>query len=156
MAGNIIDLTVGNTEVVAKKIKEMTGGTLYKIAPIKAYSSDYRICAEESRAELNANSRPELTEKLKQIDDFDTIILCYPNWLGTMPMPVWTFLEQFDLTGKVVLPVCTHEGSKMGKSEADIKKLCPGSTIGKGLAIVGSTVNNANTVIQLWLENSIY
>jgi len=156
VAGNIIDLTVGNTEVIAKKIQEMTGGTLYKIDPIKVYSSDYQICTEESRAELHANSRPELADKLAQIDDFDTIILCYPNWWGTMPMPVLTFLEQFDFAEKVILPVCTHEGSGMGRSETDLKKLCPGATIKKGLAIVGSNVYNVDTVIQLWLKNSSY
>lgn len=154
VGGNIVELTVGNTEVVAKKIQEMTSGTLFEIEPIKAYSSDYQICTEESRAELDANSRPELAEQLKQIDEFDTLILCYPNWLGTMPMPVWTFLEQYDFIGKVILPVCTHEGSGMGRSEIDIKKLCPGATLKKGLAIVGSTVHKADTVLQLWLNNS--
>lgn len=154
VAGNIIDLAIGNTEVIAKKIQEMTGGTLHKIDPIKSYSSDYQICAKESRAELSSNSRPELVEKLEQIDGFETIILCYPNWLGTMPMPVWTFLEQYDFIGKVILPVCTHEGSGMGRSEIDIKKLCPGATLKKGLAIVGSTVHKADTVLQLWLNNS--
>jgi len=155
VAGNIIDLAIGNTEVTAKKIQEITGGTLYKIDPIKSYSSDYQICAEESRAEFRSNSRPELVEKLEQIDDFETIILCYPNWLGTMLMPVWTFLEQFDFTGKTILPVCTHEGSGMGRSETDINKLCSGAIIKKELAIVGSTVHKVDKVLQFWLKNQI-
>lgn len=84
----------------------------------------------------------------------DTIILGYPNWWGTMPMPVFTFLEQYDLRGKTILPFCTHEGSGMGHSEADIKALCADAKVGKGLAITGNKVNQAKKDIENWLKKA--
>lgn len=70
----------------------------------------------------------------------DVLILCYPCWCGTMPMPVWTFLESCELAGKRILPMCTNEGSGMGRSEADIRRLCPEATVEKGLSVKGSAV----------------
>lgn len=153
--GSIVYLEVGNTEVVAMKIQEITDGQLYKINPLKKYSEDYQTCANEARQEFRANARPELTERLDSIDKYETILLAYPNWLDTMPMPVWTFLEQYDFTGKNILPLFTHEGSGMGKSEEDIKKLCPNANIKKGLAVKGSSVKNADSVISEWLLESL-
>jgi flavodoxin len=69
-----------------------------------------------------------------------------------MPMPVWTFLEKYDFSGKTILPFCTHEGSGMGNSESDIKKLCPGANVQRGLAIRGSSVKNAGRDIAAWLK----
>jgi len=153
--GSIVNLAIGNTEVVALKIKEITGGYFFKINPVKKYSADYQICTEEAQREYRANARPQLTEKLAGIDAYDTILLAYPNWWGTMPMPVWTFLEQHDFTGKNILPLCTHEGSGMGKSENDIRKLCPTANILKGLAIKGSNVHHANSIVSEWLQKSL-
>lgn len=85
------------------------------------------------------------------MDQYDTIILGYPNWWGTFPMAVFTFLEEYDFTGKTILPFCTHEGSGLGGSERDIKRICPTATVAKGLAIHGSNVKNANETIKAWL-----
>jgi flavodoxin len=87
------------------------------------------------------------------IDDYGVIILGYSNWWGTMPMPVFTFLEKYDFTDKIILPLCTHEGSGMGRSESDIKKLCPNSKVLKGLAIRGGNVNDSEKDIADWLKN---
>jgi flavodoxin len=153
--GGIANLLVGNTEVVALNLKEKTGGEIFKINPVRKYSEDYTACTEEAKLEFRANARPELTERLDSIDKFETIILAYPNWWGTMPMSVWTFLEQHDFTGKNILPLCTHEGSGMGKSENDIRKLCPGANVLKGLAIKGSNVTHANSIVSEWLSKSL-
>lgn len=152
--GSIVDLAVGNTEVAAKMIKELTGGDIFEIKSVKNYSEDYRTCTEEAQAELRANSRPELAENLSGIDRYETIILCYPNWWGTIPMPVWTFLESHNFSGKMILPLCTHEGSGMGQSEDDIRKLCADAEIEKGLSIVGSKVPNAGKNIESWLTKN--
>jgi len=152
--GGIINLPEGNTEIAAKKIKEITGGELFKINPVKNYSDDYNTCTEEAKRELRENVRPELAEKLDSLDGYDTIILGYPNWWGTMPMPVWTFLESNDFSGKTILPLCTHEGSGMGSSERDIKKLCPDAKLQKGLAIRGGSVKNAGKDIEAWLKKN--
>ncbi len=152
--GSIANLPVGNTEVAAKKIQELTGGELFRIKQMNKYSEDYNICIEEAKRELRANVRPELAEKLDRIDGFEAIILGYPNWWGTMPMPVWTFLESYDFSGKTILPLCTHEGSGMGSSELDIKKLCPNARLQKGLAIRGGSVKNAEKDIETWLKKN--
>lgn len=154
VSGQIVNLSVGNTEVAAMKIQEMTGGELFKINQVHKYSDDYNTCTEEAKQELRANARPELTDSLDSIDGFETIILGYPNWWGTMPMPIWTFLESHDFSGKTILPLCTHEGSGMGGSERDIKKLCTGAKVVKGLAIQGGSVNNAGKNIESWLKTN--
>lgn len=153
--GSISNLPVGNTEIAAKKIQELTGGDLFKIQEVNRYSDDYDVCTKEAQHELRINARPELVEKLDSIDGFETIILGYPNWWGTMPMPVWTFLESYDFSGKTILPLCTHEGSGMGSSELDIKKLCPDATLEKGLAVRGGSVKNAGKDIEAWLKKNV-
>lgn len=152
--GSIINLTVGNTEVAAKMIQEMTGSDLFKINPVKKYAEDYNACTEEAQREIRANIRPELSEKLASIDGYDVVIVGYPNWWGTMPMPVWTFLESFDFKGKTILPLCTHEGSGLGRSENDIKKICPGAKLEKGLAVQGGRIKNAGKDIEAWLKKN--
>lgn len=149
--GSIVNLPIGNTEIAARRLHDLTGGSLFKIDPIKKYSEDYHTCTEEAQKDLRANIRPELSNYLDSIDGYDTILLCYPNWWGTMPMPVWTFLERYDFSGKTILPLCTNEGSGMGKSEADIKKLCPGADVKHGLAIRGSGVNHADRELESWI-----
>jgi flavodoxin len=150
--GRIINLSVGNTEIAAKKIQGLTGGELFKINPVHPYAYDYNTCTNEAKRELRNNVRPELAENLHSMEGFDTIILGYPNWWGSMPMPVWTFLESHNFSGKTILPLCTHEGSGMGNSERDIKKLCPDAKLVMGLAIHGGSVKNADHEIEAWLK----
>ena len=125
ISGNIVNLPVGNTEVAAKMIQSKTGGEMFRIDPVKKYSDDYKSCGKEAYDELRANARPELSSYLEDISEYDMLILGYPNWCETMPMPVFTFLERYDFSDKIILPFCTNEGSGMGRSEDDIKKLCP-------------------------------
>ena len=150
--GSLVDLSEGNTEIAAKMVAELTGGELFILEPLKKYSQGYHACTEEAKAELSAHARPQLVNYPESVDDVDTLILCYPNWWGTMPMPVFTFLERYDLSGKIILPLCTHEGSGMGRSEQDIKKVCPQSSVRKGLAIRGSKVKDSEKDIQNWLR----
>jgi flavodoxin len=152
--GKLVTLSVGNTEVAAGKIAAMTGGDLFKIKPLRSYAENYKTCTEEAKMELHNNARPGLKHYLDSIDSYDTIILAYPNWWTTMPMPVWTFLERYDFAGKVILPLCTHEGSAMGRSESNIRKLCPGAKIKPGLAVRGGEVEQADKRIREWLEDA--
>lgn len=155
VGGDIVDLSVGNTEIMAQIIGNLTDGDLFRIDPVKEYSPDYNNCADEAKDELRRNARPEIKSYPKNIDEYDTIILGYPNWWSTMPMPVWTFLERFDLSGKTILPFCTHEGSGMGRSETDIQNLCSGVSVKKGLAIRGSGVKIAESTIAAWLNTNL-
>lgn len=98
------------------------------------------------------NARPELRGTLPDLSGYDTIVLGYPCWWGTMPQAVFTFLESADFSGKKILPFCTHEGSGMGRSESDIKKLCPAATVARGLAITGSSCASSEAAIKKWLS----
>ncbi len=125
--GTLKMLTVGNTEIAAGIIKELTGADMFKIEQSKPYSKGYNDCIEEARADQQRDARPELLAYPDSLDNYDVIYLGFPNYWSTMPMAVFTFLEHFDFTGKTIKPFCTHEGSGMGGSVADIKRLCPGA-----------------------------
>ncbi len=143
---------VGNTEIVCDIIKDLTGADSFKIEMKEPYSPVYMTCIEEAKKDLRAKARPELVSLLESIEAYDTIVLAYPNYWGTMPMAVFTLLEAFDFTGKTILPLCTNEGSGMGSSERDIKKTCPGATVKAGLSITGSRAANAKASVQKWLS----
>jgi len=152
---SIVNLSVGNTEVAAKMVQELTGGDLFEIQTVKSYPVDYTETTEVATVEKRTNTRPELSTHVGNMDQYDTIILGYPNWWGTFPMAVFTFLEEYDFSGKTILPFCTHEGSGLGGSERDIKRLCPTAKVEKGLAIRGGSVNSAAGTIQSWLSKEI-
>ena len=152
--GEIVFLQVGNTEVVAKKIRELTGSDLFQIETVKSYPEDYNETTTVAKKEQNENARPELTRTVDGMDDYDVIYLGYPNWWGTMPMAVHTFLESYVFAGKTIIPFCTHEGSAMGRSEGDIKKLCPKAKVLSGLAIKGGSVNKSDEKIAAWCKTS--
>ena len=116
-------IAVGNTEKAAQMIAEITGGDLFKIEQAQPYSENYQACIAEARRDLQAHARPEV---LNLPDN-----LGYPNYWGTMPMAVYTFLERYDLTGKTVHPFCTHEGSGLSGTEGDIRRAAKGAAISR-------------------------
>ena len=148
--GRIVELKQGNTAVVADMIAGLTKADQFEILPVKEYPFEYKACTEEALAELKTNLRPELENGI-DVSTYDIIFLGYPNWWGTMPMPVWTFLADHDFSRKTIFPFCTHEGSGLGKSEVDLRELAAGADIRKGLAIHGSSVNHAETNIKDWI-----
>ncbi|MFR8010563.1 MAG: flavodoxin [Clostridia bacterium] len=150
--GAIRKLDVGNTEIAAGFIQEVTGADLFRIEPVQAYAAGYNECIAQAQADQKRGARPELKSYPDSLDGYDTIYLGYPNYWGTMPMAVFTFLEHFDFAGKTIRPFCTHEGSGMGNSERDIQKLCPGAKVERGLAIHGGSVKNAGDAIQKWIK----
>lgn len=149
-SGTLRVVPVGNTEIAAKMLQEMTGADLFKIQPLLPYSKDYNECIAQAQDDQRRDARPELKEYPDSLDPYDTIYLGYPNYWGTMPMPVFTFLEHFDFTGKTIRPFCTHEGSGMGHSEQDIRHLCPGAKVERGLAIHGGTVKYGEKELRKW------
>lgn len=149
--GLLRELPVGNTEVAAGMLRELTGAELFQIEPVQPYSKGYNDCIAEAQADQRREARPELKRYPESMDGYGTIYLGYPNYWGTMPMCVFTFLEHFDFTGKTICPFCTHEGSGMGRSEADIQRLCPGTEVKKGLALHGGSIQKAKPEIEKWL-----
>ena len=143
---------VGNTEIVANIMKDLIPADTFKIEMKDPYSPVYMTCIEEAKADLRAGVRPELVSMPESIDEYDTVVLAYPNYWGTMPMAVFTFLERFDFSGKTILPLCTNEGSGMGSSERDIKKTCPGAEVKRGLAITGSAAAGSKSSVERWFK----
>ncbi len=150
--GSMRYIKKGNTEIVAEKITELIDADVFKIEMKNPYSPVYNTCINEAKDDLRRGARPELVSTPESIDEYDTIILAYPNYWGTMPMAVFTFLEKFDFNGKTVLPLCTNEGSGMGSSERDIAKTCAGANIAKGLPINGSSAANCGPAVEKWLK----
>jgi flavodoxin len=150
--GSMKYVEVGNTEIAVQHITELTGYDSFKLEMVQPYSADYMTCIEEAKAHLRANARPELKE-MPDVSGYDTIILAYPNYWGTMPMAVFTFLERYDFSGKTILPLCTNEGSGMGSSERDLKRICPGATVKNGLSITGSAAASAKEAVRRWLDS---
>ena len=120
--------------------------------PVHPYSDNYNQCIEQAQADQRQDARPALRALPDHLEDYDTIYLGYPNYWGTMPMCVFTFLASFDFTGKTILPFCTHEGSGLGRSEADIRRLCPGARVGRGLAILGTAVCREEAALAAWVK----
>ena len=150
--GRIVYINKGNTARVAEKLAAQTSGDLYEIRSASPYPETYRETVAAAVAELSAGIRPELAQKMPDIGQYDTIFLAYPNWCGTTPMAVRSFLESADFSGKRIFPVCTHEGSGLSDTENDIRKAAHGAAVTKGLAIHGSHVDEAKSALAQWAE----
>ena len=146
------DLKKGNTEKAAEIIHGLIGGDLLEIQAEQQYPFEYKECCDYAKNELNENARPKLANQLPDMSRYDVLFVGYPCWWGTMPMPVWTFLESVDLKGKLIMPFCTHEGRAMGHSERDLQKLLTASILHKGIPLRGSTVDESQKKIDMWLK----
>ena len=142
----------GNTHIAAEILAQMTGADMFEIKSETEYSAIYKECVVQSVAEYKGNARPKLKEDIN-ISGYDLIFIGYPNWCGTMPMPVWTFLENHDFLGKIVCPFCTNEGSGLANSVADMDKLILGADRREGLSIKGSQVQNSRVEFEKWLAH---
>ena len=105
-----------------------------------------------AKQELRSNARPKLKSQVSDMKVYEVIFLGYPNWWGTMPMVVHTFLESYDFSGKTIIPFCTHEGSGLGKSVKDITKLCPKTNVINAKSFQGGGVTNAKDEVAKWLK----
>ena len=143
---------VGNTEIVAGIMKELIDADTFKIEMKEPYSPVYMTCIDEAKRDKQNDARPELANYLDSIDDYDTVILGYPNYWGTIPMAVATFLERYDFTGKRILPLCTNEGSGMGVSESDVRKYARGAEVECGLSITGSQAAGSKAAVESWFK----
>src|SRR5574344_1797030 len=129
------NLNIGNCEILAKDLQESIGGDIFRIETKNVYPSGYYDCCNEAKKEIG--KRPELKEILKNVSDYQKILLVYPIWWGTCPMAVFTFLESFDTSGKEIVLFATHEGSGFAESEMDVKKSCPKAIISRGFEMNG-------------------
>ena len=145
----------GNTSIIAHMIAEQTGADLFEIEAVTPYPTSHSELLDVSRQEMANNARPEIAGTVDNMDDYDTIFIGYPNWWGDMPMIVYNFLESYDLSGKTIVPFCTHGGSGLSNTESTIADIT-GGTMKDGFAIPGTTAQNdrdttRNEVTQ-WLK----
>ena len=146
----------GNTAIIADMIAEATGADTFEIARVTPYPEKYSDCTDEAKREQNENTRPELTAAVDNFDSYDIIFLGYPNWWDDMPMPVYTFLESYDFSGKTVIPFCTHAGSGLSGTVKTLTAKLSGASVLAGFAIPGATAQNkqseAKAAVAEWLD----
>ena len=146
----------GNTRGIANKIREQTGADIYEITLVHPYSLDYNTVLMEAQEDQHKQARPEIKDPLASIDGYDVILLGYPNWWASIPMPIATFLESYDFSGKTIIPFCSHGGGRFGQSLTTIAKLAPDANMGEGLAINYSGGAKMPEDVSAWLkENGI-
>ena len=143
----------GDTQELAKQIKELVGGTIFRIEPVDKYPRNYQEVLKVSKVEIEDGVKPPLTKSVDDIAQYDSIFVGSPNWYSTIAPPVVTFLSEYDLSGKTVIPFVTHGGGGVSRCITDIKKLVPDSTVLDGFVISGSRTATANQKLQEWLRD---
>lgn len=144
----------GNTAGIAGEIQRQTGADLFEITLVNPYSNDYNTVLEEAQRDQNEQARPELANHIGNMEDYDVIILGYPNWWASIPMPIASFLEEYDFEGKTIIPFCSHGGGRFGQSLTAIAKLAPDAVMGEALSIHYSGGATLNEEISQWLDTN--
>ncbi|WP_303826060.1 flavodoxin [Ruminococcus flavefaciens] len=146
----------GNTRDIAYSIHRRINADMVELTPVKQYSTDYNTVLMEAQEDQHRQARPELNEHIDNMEQYDVILLGYPNWWASIPMPIATFLESYDFSGKTIIPFCSHGGGRFGQSLTAIAKLAPDSAIGNGLSVHYSGGSTLDDDISEWLrENGI-
>ncbi len=148
---NVGYIKEGNVEHIAKVIKKFTNADVYELVPEVPYSETYRECVRQSIKEMQENARPLFKNPLLNLDKYDLIYLCYPNWCGSFPRIVATFLEKYDFHHKIIKPLCSHEGSGLSHSIDEIKTLTA-AEVKSGLAIKGTDAHTSDNKIREWIS----
>ena len=153
---NVGVIEEGNTSIIAHMIAEQTGADLFEIKPETPYPTTYQGLLDVTRQEMDRNARPEIADTVDDMDAYDTIFIGYPIWWGDMPRILCSFLESYDLSGKTIVPFCTHGGSGLSRTESTIADIT-GGTMKDGLAIPGVTAQNdrdtARSKVAEWLKD---
>lgn len=153
--GKVVNLEKGFTQITSEYIQEAVGGDLFPIEQVREYSADHFEMIGEAKAELENDERPELKAYLDSVEEYDTVILAYPNWWNTLPMPVVTFLTRLDFSGKKIIPFNTSGGGGFGKSIAAIRNYAPGAKVTEGLTVPGTSVEASKNRIMNWAKAQV-
>jgi len=145
----------GNTRGVAEEIQRQTGADLFEITLVDPYSTDYNTVLEQAQHDQNIQARPEIAGQVENMDDYDVVMIGYPNWWASIPMPIASFLEKYNFSGKTILPFCSHGGGRFGQSLTAIAKLAPDAVLGTGLSIHYSGGGTLAQDVSDWLEQTI-
>lgn len=150
-------LPPGNAAKIADWINQRVGGDLFSITVKEPYSSDYDECLNRAAEEKAANARPELANHVENMEQYDVIFLGFPNWWYTVPMAIHTFLEEYDFSGKTVIPFCTHGTGGLASTIQDIKKDLPQDvTLLDPIGIYRPDVDSSQDEVNKWLDGMGY
>lgn len=142
----------GNTRKIAEEINSQMSGDIFEIKTSTPYPEDYNTLIDVAKKEQEENVRPELSTHIENIEEYDVIFLGYPNWWSDLPMPVFTFLDEYNLEGKTIIPFCTHGGGGFANGIESMKTEEPNANFIEGIAINGSSVDNSGDEISEWLN----
>lgn len=143
----------GNTQKLAKLISDKVGGDFIRIETVKVYPTTYAVLADEAKKERDKDERPALIELNLDLSKYDTIFVGYPIWWYTLPMPMYTFFDKYDFSGKTIVPFNTHEGSGNSGTYETIKKFEPNATVLEGLPIRGGDMTSDQSLkVNNWLK----
>lgn len=144
---------LGNMQYMAMTIQEAVGGELFRIETTEQYPLEHSALVDKAKLEQNKDVRPELATHIDNLNQYDTIFLGYPNWWGDMPQPLYTFLEEYDFSGKTIIPFNSHGGSGFSNTIKEIKKLQPDATVSnEGLSISRNDVSGSAQKIIDWAK----
>ena len=144
---------LGNMQYMAMTIQEAIGGELFRIETKEKYPLEHETLVNQAKEEQNEEVRPELATHIENVEQYDIIFLGYPNWWGDMPQPLYTFLEEYDFSGKTIIPFNSHGGGGFSNTIEEIKKLQPNATVkDDGLSISRNDVADSEQEITDWAK----
>ena len=145
--------TTGNTGLAAHWISDAAGGDLFSIQTEEKYPGDYDDTVDQGQEEQSENARPKLSSHVDHMDQYDVVFLGYPNWWGDMPMAVYSFLDEYDLSGKTVIPFVTSGGSGFFDTVSAIKEEEPDADVQEGLELSDSETADSEDEVKSWVES---
>lgn len=145
---------LGNNEYIAQIIQHETGGDLFAIETVQEYPTTHEPLLDFAYNEKAENARPELASQIENPDNYDIIFLGYPNWNADLPMPLYTFLEEYDFSGKTIIPFTTHGGSGFSRTIQTISELQPdAAVISEGLSISRNSISGVESDVAAWVNS---
>ena len=155
---NVGVIEKGNTAIIADIIAEEKNADMFRLYPkVDNYPTTYSELTDYAKKEQADNARPELLGEIENWDDYTTVYLGYPIWWGDMPMIVYSFIESYDMSGKTIIPFCTHEGSGISGTDSRLISLLPNSTVLDGFEMQGKTAqtndDNVKETVKTWLAD---
>lgn len=142
----------GNTQYVASVIQQLTGGELFEIKTVHTYPGSHKELIDAAKKENEDNARPKLATHITDLNDYDVVFIGFPNWWYDMPMPLYTFFDEYDFSGKTIVPFCTHGGSRFSQAVQTIRKLEKEATVLDGYAISRDRVGESKPNVLNWLK----
>lgn len=149
--------TLGNTQYMAYVIQETVGADIFRIEPETPYPTDHDELVDLASEEQSNNARPAIKDTIENFDTYENIFVGYPNWWGDMPMILYSFFDEYDFSGKTLIPFNVHNGSRFSRTIQTIQELEPQATVVEnGFTVSERTVADAAGDVAAWLDEIGY